>query len=100
MSSTAPKSVTMPLPVQLSAPEFTAVILPPLSMPKRGPQCTLGSHRVFTLILWGLYTGRQWQCRPVPQDTAGQPALHYEVRTMPKGGFEPPRLVRHHPLKM
>jgi hypothetical protein len=22
------------------------------------------------------------------------------IKTMPKGGFEPPRLVRHHPLKM
>jgi hypothetical protein len=33
--------------------------LPHLSMPKRGPKCKLGYHRVFNLILWVLYTGMQ-----------------------------------------
>ena len=42
MSTTAPKPVTTPIPVQLSEPEFTAFILPHLSMPKRGPKCKLG----------------------------------------------------------
>ena len=36
MSTTAPKSATTPIPVQLSEPEFEAFILPHLSMPKRG----------------------------------------------------------------
>jgi hypothetical protein len=47
MSTTAPKPVTTPIPVQLSEPEFEAFILPHLSMPKRGPKCKLGYHRVF-----------------------------------------------------
>jgi transposase len=44
---------------------------------KRGPKCTLGYHRVFNLILWGLYTGIQWKCLPIPQGTNGTPAIHY-----------------------
>jgi hypothetical protein len=47
MSTTAPKPATTPIPVQLSEHEFTAFILPHLSMPKRGPKCKLGYHRVF-----------------------------------------------------
>ena len=77
MSITAAKPVTTPIPVQLSEPEFTAFILPHLSMPKRGPKCKLGYYRVFNLILWGLYTGMQWKCLPVPTDPTGQPAMHY-----------------------
>ena len=61
MSTTAPKPATTPIPVQRSELECTALILPHLSMPKRGPKCTLGSHRVFNLILWVLYTGMQWK---------------------------------------
>ena len=75
-STTAQKSVTTPIPVQLSATEFTTFIFPHLSMPKRGPKCKLGSHRVFHLILWVLYTGMQWKCLPVPKGTYGQPAIH------------------------
>jgi hypothetical protein len=57
MSITAAKPATTPIPVQLSETEFTAFILPHLSMPKRGPKCKLGYYRVFNLILWVLYTG-------------------------------------------
>ena len=57
MSTPAPKPVTTPIPVQLSASAFTAWIWPHLSMPKRGPTCKLGYDRVFHLILWMLYTG-------------------------------------------
>ena len=46
-------------------------------MPKRGPKCKLGYHRVFNLILWVLYTGMQWKCVPVPKDPHGKPAIHY-----------------------
>src|SRR3989449_2841922 len=77
MSTTTPKPATTPIPVQLSEPEFEAFILPHLSMPKRGPKCKLGYHRVFNLILWVLYTGMQWKCLPVPTDAHGKPAIHY-----------------------
>jgi transposase len=77
MSTTAQQPVTTPIPVQLSEPEFTAFILPHLSMPKRGPKCKLGYYRVFNFILWVLYTGMQWKCLPIPQDANGKPAIHY-----------------------
>ena len=76
MSTTAPKPATTPIPVQLSAPEFTAFLLPHLSMPKRGPQCKLGYHRIFNLILWVLYTGMPWKCLPIPHAGHGTPAIH------------------------
>ena len=77
MSTTAPAPATTPIPVQLSDRECTAFILPHLSMPRRGPKCTLGYHRVFNLILWLLYTGMQWKCLPVPTDPDGKPTIHY-----------------------
>jgi transposase len=77
MSTTAAKPATTPIPVQLSETEFSAFILPHLSMPKRGPKCKLGYHCVFNLILRVLYTGMQWKCLPIPQDTHGKPAIHY-----------------------
>ena len=76
MSTTAPQPATTPIPVQLSAPEFDAFLLPHLSMPKRGPKCKLGYYRVFNLILWVLYTGMQWKCLPVPTAPDGKPAIH------------------------
>jgi transposase len=76
MSTTAPKPVTTPIPVQLSEPEFDAFLLPHLSMPKRGPKCKLGYYRVFNFILWVLYTGMQWKCLPIPRDSHGKPAIH------------------------
>src|SRR5712691_9502520 len=56
MSITVAQPATTPIPVQLSETEFATFILPHLSMPKRGPKCKLGYHRVFNLILWVLYT--------------------------------------------
>jgi transposase len=76
MSITAAQPATTPIPVQLSETEFTALIFPHLSRPKRGPKCKLGYYRVFHLILWVLYTGMQWKCWPVPTDAQGQPAIH------------------------
>src|ERR1043166_4521555 len=77
MSTMAAKSATTPIPVQLSEPEFTAFLLPHLSMPKRGPKCKLGYYRVFNLIVWVLYTGMQWKCLPVPHDAQGKATIHY-----------------------
>ena len=75
-STIAQKPATTPIPVQLSENEFHAFIFQHLSMPKRGPKGKLGYHRVFNLILWVLYTGRQWKCLPVPKDPNGNPAIH------------------------
>ena len=77
MSITTAQPATTPIPVQLSEPEFTAFILPHLSMPKRGPKCKLGYYRVFNLILWVLYTGMPWKCWPIPKDPTGTPEIHY-----------------------
>jgi transposase len=77
MRTTAQSPDSTPIPVQLSEPEFNQFIFPHLSMPKRGPKCKLGYHRVFNFILWVLYTGMQWKCLPIPKDAHGKPALHY-----------------------
>jgi transposase len=63
-------------PCPPSALECTAFLLPPLSMPKRGPKGKMGSYRVFHLILWVLSTGMQWKCLPIPTDAQGKPAIH------------------------
>ena len=76
MSTTTAPPATTPIPVQLSDNEFTAFLLPHLSMPKRGPKCKLGYHRVFNLILWVLYTGMQWKCLPIPHDAQSKAAMH------------------------
>jgi transposase len=77
MSTPATNAATTPIPVQLSEPEFTEFIFPYLSMPKRGPKCKIGYHRVFNLILWVLYTGMQWKCLPMLKDADGKPEIHY-----------------------
>ena len=77
MSTTVKNPEITPIPVQLSETEFTACIFPHLSMPKRGPKCKLGYHRLFNLILWVLYTGMQWKCLPIPKDATGKPVIHY-----------------------
>jgi transposase len=77
MSTPGQKPATTPIPVQLSDNEFTACILPHLSMPQRGPKCKLGYHRLFNLILWVLYTGMPWKCLPMPKGPTGKPELHY-----------------------
>src|SRR5271166_4388735 len=77
MSNMTESTATTPIPVQLSEPEFIAFIFPHLSMPRRGPKCKLGYHRVFNLILWVLYTGMQWKCLPVPEASDGTAVIHY-----------------------
>jgi hypothetical protein len=76
MPTPAHKPATTPIPVQLSEIEFNEFILPHLSMPKRGPKCKLGYHRVFNLILWVLYTGTPWKCLPVLKDRDGKAEIH------------------------
>jgi hypothetical protein len=76
--STATKNPEItPIPVQLSEHEFNEFIFTHLSMPKRGPKCKIGYHRLFNLILWVLYTGMQWKCLLIPKDAHGQLEIHY-----------------------
>jgi hypothetical protein len=74
--SLAKKPATTPIPVELSDTEVHQFLLPHLSRPKRGAQCKLGYHCVVNLIVGVLYTGRHWQCLPVPKDSHGKPAIH------------------------
>ena len=74
---TAAKPDFTAIPVQFSAPEFAAFILPHLSLPKRGPQCKIGSPKPFNYILKVLYTGMQWKELPIDKDPAGHAELHY-----------------------
>ena len=75
MRTTAKHPDITPIPVQLAETEFTEFIFPHLSMPKRGPRCKIGYHRLFNLILWVLYTGMQWKCLPIPQDAESMEML-------------------------
>ena len=77
MRTTAKHPDSTPLPVQLFEPEFTECIFPHLSMPKRGPRCKIGYHRLSNLILWVLYTGLQWKCLPIPKGLTGKSEIHY-----------------------
>jgi transposase len=76
MSTACKNPDTTPIPVQLSEPEFTACIFPHLSMPKRGPRCKLGYHRLLNLILWVLYTGMPWKYLPIPKGPTGKSDIH------------------------
>jgi transposase len=77
MRTTAKNPDITPIPVQLAETEFNEFTFPHLSMPKRGPRCKIGYHRLFNLILWVLYTGMQWKCLPMPKDATGKPDIHY-----------------------
>ena len=77
MSAITEKPEYTHIPIQLSEKEFNEFILPHLSMPKRGPKCKIGYHRVFNFILWVLYTGMQWKCLPIPKNADGKPIIHY-----------------------
>jgi transposase len=77
MRTTATNPDITPIPVQLAETEFNEFIFPHLSMPKRGPRCKIGYHRLFNLILWVFYTGMQWKCLPMPKDPTGKPDIHY-----------------------
>src|SRR5262245_25020871 len=77
MRTTAKNPDITPIPVQLSESQFTEFIFPHLSMPKRGPRCKIGYHRLFNLILWVLYTGMQWKCLPIPKGPTGKSDIHY-----------------------
>src|SRR5436853_4524602 len=84
MPTPSKRPATTPIPVQLSATEFHAFILPHLSMPKRGPKCKLGYHRLFNLILWVLYTGMQWKGLPVPKGKDSIIPFHEVGRITPR----------------
>jgi hypothetical protein len=76
-SSPRGKHGSTAIPGQFRAAEFTEFILPPLSRPKRGPQCKLGSHKSFNSLLQVLSTGLQWQELPIDKAPEGKAELHY-----------------------
>ena len=76
MRTTAKNPDITPIPVQLAETEFNEFIFPHLSMPKRGPRCKIGYHRLFNLILWVLYTGMPWKCVPILKGPNGRPEIH------------------------
>ena len=90
---------TTPIPVQLSELDFIAFIFPHLSMPRRGPKCKLGYHRVFNLILWVLYTGMQWKCLPstpyVDERWDRRDPLRRQSTKCSPNGLTMARLIRH-----
>ena len=53
MSTTAPKPVTSPIPVQLSEPEFTAFLLPPTSRCPSGARSANWGARRYGLKMYG-----------------------------------------------
>jgi hypothetical protein len=73
MSNVTESPATTPIPVQLSEPEFVAFIFPHPSMPRRGPKCKLGYHRVFNLILWVTLHGYAMEM------CAGAPGRRWDV---------------------
>jgi hypothetical protein len=81
MTTIPPQAAAQPdstaIPVQVSAKEFVEFILPHLSLPKRGPQCKIGSHKPFNSILKVLYTGMQWKELPITAGPEGKAELHY-----------------------
>ena len=81
MTKTPPQTAATPdytaIPVPLSAQEFKEFILPPLSLPKRGPQGKIGYHKPFNYILKVLYTGMQWKELPLAPGPEGKAELHY-----------------------
>ena len=81
MTPSHPQAAAQPdstaIAVQVSAKEFVEFILPHLSLPQRGPQCKMGSHKPFNYILKVLYTGMQWKELPITPGPEGKAELHY-----------------------
>jgi len=65
------------IPVSLTAERFESFVLPFLSMPKRGPACKIGYHKLFNYVLKVLYTGMQWKELPIELGQNGKPEIHY-----------------------
>ena len=80
MTSSPPLPTATPdsaaIPVQFNAQEFAAFILPPLSLPQRGPQCKSGYPKPCNSLLKVLYTGMQWQELPSDKGPEGKAELH------------------------
>jgi transposase len=71
------KPSTGAIPVQVNAEEFREFILPHLSLPRRGPKCKIGYHKVFNYLLKVLYTGIQWKELPIERGVNGKAEIHY-----------------------
>lgn len=67
------------IPVSLTAEQFERFVLPCLSMPKRGPKCKIGYHKLFNYVLKVLHTGMQWKELPIALSANGKPEINYTV---------------------
>jgi transposase len=77
VSKLSNQAVNSKIPVQVDQKTFDRFILPHLSMPKRGPRCSVGYLNIFNYILKILYTGMQWKELPVTKTDDGKPEIHY-----------------------
>ncbi|MCK5523499.1 MAG: hypothetical protein KAI83_10235 [Thiomargarita sp.] len=78
MSKISTSKNTNSIPTQVNEEDFNEFILPYLSMPKRGPKCQIGYHKLFNYILKVLYTGMQWKELPIALNVeTGQREIHY-----------------------
>jgi len=67
------------IPVSMTAEQFERFVLPCLSMPRRGPKCKIGYHKLFNYVLKVLYTGMQWKELPIVPGANGKPEINYTV---------------------
>ena len=65
------------LPTKLTEKQFNEFILPSLSIGSRGPKPKLSFYKIFTYILFILYTGAQWHMLPVEKDQNGLNEIHH-----------------------
>ena len=78
MSKFKTSKTSIPIPTQLNEEDFNQFILPHLSMPKRGPKCQIGYHKLFNYILKVLYTGMPWKELPIVLNPeTGKGEIHY-----------------------
>ena len=65
------------IPTQLTEAQFTLIVLPHLTVGRRGPNKKLPLFSLFNYILKCLYLGCQWKELPIKMDSNGRPEIHY-----------------------
>jgi len=65
------------IPTQLTEAQFALIVLPHLTVGRRGPNKKLPFFALFNYILKCLYLGCQWKELPIKMDSNGRPEIHY-----------------------
>jgi len=65
------------IPTELTKKQAEEFVLPHLSTPKRGPNCSVPLYRIFNYLLKFLHTGTQWYQLPIQCKENGDPEIHY-----------------------